>query len=280
MGKQVTATFGLNGADSANYTLTQTKGLKADITPAELTIENAALTSKVYDGTTNAINTKVSLGGLISGDTVTIGTQTASFDTKNVGIDKPVSVTITISGADASNYLLKQPTDMRGSITSAALTIGGSFSVFDRDFDGTLDATIKENNLVLVGLFNSDSVELVDLITAFSQSETGDSILVNIIGASLIGSDTINYTLSLENSPSTTASIKYVVKVNEVEAAHLAVYPNPFTDNIKFSGSEVVTKFTLINVEGQKLLEKTLNGEQSINTMNCIKGYIFYFLNF
>ncbi|WP_459893835.1 YDG domain-containing protein, partial [Desulfothermus okinawensis] len=64
---------------------------------------------KVYDGTTAATVTATS-SDIISGDDISL-TATGEFEDKNVGTDKSVNVSGTLSGADAGNYAFQNPTD-------------------------------------------------------------------------------------------------------------------------------------------------------------------------
>src|SRR5262249_45119492 len=65
------------------------------------------------------------LTGVLSGETVTLtaASATGAFATKNVGTGKVVNVSgLSLSGTDASNYSLTQPT-ATASITKAGLTV-------------------------------------------------------------------------------------------------------------------------------------------------------------
>jgi gliding motility-associated-like protein len=91
-------------APSANYTLTQPTGLTGDITP-KTAIINMLANNKVYDGTT-AATVLPSSPSFISPDVVTINYTSATFDTKDVGTNKTVTVTgINLQGVDAPNYV-------------------------------------------------------------------------------------------------------------------------------------------------------------------------------
>ena len=51
----------------------------------------------------------------------------ASFATKTVGTGKPVTVTgVALSGADAGNYTVSQPSGLTANITAKNLTISGA----------------------------------------------------------------------------------------------------------------------------------------------------------
>ncbi|WP_172600431.1 YDG domain-containing protein [Sulfurivermis fontis] len=109
--KNVTASYtladGANGGLASNYTLAG-ETLQASITPKALTASYTAA-NKVYDGTTVATVSATS-GDIVSGDVVNIAAS-GSFDTKNVGTGKTVSITGgALAGADAGNYSLQNTT--------------------------------------------------------------------------------------------------------------------------------------------------------------------------
>src|SRR4029434_8186425 len=82
---------------------------------------------KVYDATTSAtLNTAIAtLSGVVSGDTVLLNAAsgTGAFADKNAGTGKWVTCSaLSLSGADAANYSLTQPTTT-ASISKAGLTV-------------------------------------------------------------------------------------------------------------------------------------------------------------
>jgi endonuclease YncB( thermonuclease family) len=127
---------------SANYSLTDPT-VSADITAVSLTIPDAAVTAKNYDGTTAATITGT-LTGVISGDTVTF-TGTGTFATAAPGTGIVVTAACTLGGAQAGNYSLTQPTGLSGTInkTSQTITFGAlaNKNVGDAAFNLTATAT-------------------------------------------------------------------------------------------------------------------------------------------
>lgn len=119
-----------------NYTGTASKTFR--ITPKTLTVSGVAASNKVYDGTTTATIT-ASLQGVADGDSVQLTTPAADFDTKDAGTGKAVTIaaggSFTISGADATNYTLTQPTvsGLTADITPAMLTAPGNQTVTIRN---------------------------------------------------------------------------------------------------------------------------------------------------
>jgi len=71
----------------------------ANITQKALTLSGITASDKVYDGTTTA-TVNATLGGLISGDSVSIA---STFDNPNVGVAKTVTLN-SLAGTDGANY--------------------------------------------------------------------------------------------------------------------------------------------------------------------------------
>ncbi|MEI7752211.1 MAG: YDG domain-containing protein, partial [Candidatus Omnitrophota bacterium] len=132
-GKTVTASgFALSGGDISNYTISQPAGLTANITVRTLTLDATGV-DRVYDGTTDAQLTFSD--DRVAGDVLTPSATSASFRDKYVGAAKTVNVTgLSISGADAANYVLSSTTDttladITAIVTGAISGIGGGVSV-------------------------------------------------------------------------------------------------------------------------------------------------------
>ncbi|RYZ19696.1 MAG: hypothetical protein EOP49_48170, partial [Sphingobacteriales bacterium] len=77
--KPVTANLTLSGTHASSYTLTQPTGLTANITRKTITLSNASVATKEYDGTANATLT-ATLNGVISPDEVLLN-PSAGFTT-------------------------------------------------------------------------------------------------------------------------------------------------------------------------------------------------------
>src|SRR5690606_13627639 len=98
---------------------------------------------KVYDGTTAATATLAS-GGVLAGDTVMF-TGTGSFDDKNVGTGKTVTVDgIAASGADAGNYSYNTSATDTADVTPATLTyVAGPTVLFAGPAPDGLTGTVE-----------------------------------------------------------------------------------------------------------------------------------------
>ncbi|NIB42926.1 filamentous hemagglutinin N-terminal domain-containing protein [Pseudomaricurvus alkylphenolicus] len=200
--KTVSATATLTGADSGNYQLDNPAQLAtADITPATLDVAGIIANNKVYDGNTDAVATVDGLTGVVDGDDVSVGL-VASFDSSAVGVDKTVSATLSLGGADSGNYQLTQTlfNDL-ADITALGISLE-SILASDKVYDGGVAADVTAGNLL--GVLDGDEVG-VDLVGSFDAKQVSDNRTVTA-SLSLTGADSGNYAL-LEDSLETTAAI-------------------------------------------------------------------------
>ena len=197
--KTVTATgFDLSGADAGNYVLTQPTGLMADITAAMLTVTGLTADDKVYDTLTDASWTGGTLSGVLESETVLLDQSGASaaFADKNVGTDKTVTATgFGLSGADAGNYVLMQPTGLTADITAATLTVTG-LTADDKVYDGLRVASWTGGSLS--GVIGTETVVLNEAgaSAAFADKNVGTDKTVTATGFDLSGADAGNYVLT------------------------------------------------------------------------------------
>jgi len=195
-GKAVTLNgFTLSGADAGNYNLVQPSGLSADVIKADLSVTGVAAANKTYDGTTAANVVGTATVSAFGGDAVAVsGSGSASFGDKNAGAGKAVTVSgYTLSGADAGNYNLVQPSGLTASISKASLVLAG-LGVSDKVYDGTTAATLSGTGSV--SAFRGDVVSVVGSGSArFADKNAGANKAVNVSGYSLTGADAGNYNL-------------------------------------------------------------------------------------
>lgn len=118
-----------------------------------LTVTGITANDKVYDGTTEAtLNTAgATLVGVSSEDDVSLNTSTAvsTFDTKDIGTGKTVTVSgLALGGDDAGNYSLTQPT-ATADITPVVLAIAADSKTKNYgDTDPVLTYAITSGSLV------------------------------------------------------------------------------------------------------------------------------------
>jgi hypothetical protein len=209
----------LTGAYEGNYSISGNATTTADITPKELTIGGTFVASnKVYDGNTNASTTdttNLTLPDIVGSDIVNLTGISLVFATSTVDTSIIVSIdSADLAGADSGNYSLSltgAPTST-ADITQKELTIGGSFTVANKVYDG--DITVESattTSLTLIGLVDGDGGD-VDLSVSesdleFASSAVNTGITVNIMSGSLSGDKSANYELSLTGAPTSTADI-------------------------------------------------------------------------
>ena len=184
------------------YDLIFGAGDKLTVNPAPLTASMIGAVTKAYDATVAAVLSASNyvMSGVLSGDTVQFnGPLTGSFDTKNVGSGKTVTVTgATLSGADAHNYALVSATISAaiGTITPAVLTASLTGAV-SKVYDATTAATLAPANYTLGGVMGSDAVTLNNPSTGrFDTKNVGTGKSVEVGGLALSGVDAGNYLLS------------------------------------------------------------------------------------
>jgi autotransporter-associated beta strand protein len=117
--------YTLSGTDATNYTVGLTN--LASITNFPISVGGVTVNPKTYDGTTTATlsGTATNLPAAFAGDNVILGgTPVVSFTNANAGL-RGVTVTgYVISGNDASNYTLSQPSLAAANITQAGTSLG------------------------------------------------------------------------------------------------------------------------------------------------------------
>ena len=211
VGKIVTGSgYALAGTDAGNYSLVQPTAT-ATISQKTLTISGLSADNKTYDRNTAAtLSGTGALVGVELGDTVTLDSSAASADfaTTAVGIGKTVTGSgYLLTGADAGNYALTQPT-WTADINGIVLTISGVTAdnkVYDRSATASLSGTAS-----LVGVVSPDVVTLSTggAVATFADAIAGTAKAVTVTGYSLGGANAANYTLVQPSSLTANISAK------------------------------------------------------------------------
>ncbi|PUE10843.1 hypothetical protein B9Z51_00355 [Limnohabitans sp. T6-5] len=200
-GKTVTvAGLAISGTDADNYNLTNTTATTtAAVTKKDLVI-SATASDKTYDATTLATASLSS--DKIAGDTLTLAQTGASFDNKNVGTGKTVTVAgLAISGTDADNYNLTNTTaTTTAAVTKKDLVISATAS--DKTYDATTLATVSLSSDKITG----DTLTLAQIGATFDTKNVGTGKTVTVEGLAISGTDADNYNLT-NTSATTTATI-------------------------------------------------------------------------
>jgi len=209
-------TYSFNAGTADDYVVSFS-GNALTIDPLQLSVTGSWTASdKSYDGNTlAAVNAgSLSLSGVLFGDDVSLASASASFDDKNAGIDKTVTLDgFGLSGTKAGNYTVAadpglSSTDL-ANITPKSLSVSGSFTASDKVYDGTTTASINVSGLTLDtgSVISGDTVSL-DLASAtgdFDDKNAATGKTVSLSDGALTGADAGNYTLS--GSATATADI-------------------------------------------------------------------------
>ena len=208
------------GAKASNYSLAG-ETLKADINQKQVTISGFTAQNKVYDGNTTAtINDGTQINGLIAADAdkVSLTNLAATFDTRNVGKAKTVTLNqASLTGAEADNYVLSTDAVItQADITAKALTIAATAD--NKVYDGNTDAvvTLSSNDLV-----QGDKLKFGKTSASFADKNVGNGKTVTISGLTLTGDDAGNYViLNANNGATATANITRLDSVTWVGGAN------------------------------------------------------------
>ena len=194
----------LAGTKADNYVLaadtyTFTGGV---ITAKEVTVSGITAENKEYDGTTAAtlVYTGLTITGMVEGDQLS-ATATGAFADKTVGTGKTVTISgITLTGADAANYVLADAGNQAGTtanITAKTLTLADGTVKVTKVYDGTTDAGTLTGELALTGAIENDTVSVnMTGVTVGAYPESGyGTYTVTLSGIALTGTDAGNYTV-------------------------------------------------------------------------------------
>jgi hypothetical protein len=179
-----------NSADSAGATVAT---VPSSVAKKQLTIAGLVGVDKVYNGTTSAeLSGTPSYVGLVNGESLSVtGVANATFDNKNVGTGK----TVTISGLTDpnGNYAVTLPT-VTASIAPKEVVIV-DLSGANKPYDGTLSGTLTGTaNLLGVDLADQASVVLGGTpLVSFVSENAGTGIGLVVSGYALSGAEALNY---------------------------------------------------------------------------------------
>ncbi len=244
---------GSGGGLASNYLAPVAAGATtADITRKTVTASNISAANKVYDGNTSATVTVGGLSGLVGSETLGT-TASGSFDTKDAGTGKTVTVGTTLSdgsnGGLASNYTLAPTGNTTADITRRQLT--GSFTAANKVYDGTTAASVA-----VVGLGNLVAGETLGTSATgnFNTKDVGTAkpVTVNVVLANGSGGGLASNYLAPVAAGATTADItRKTVTASNISAANKVYDGNT---------SATVTVGGLSGLVGSETLGTTASG--------------------
>ena len=232
--------FTVAGATSTNLV---DSGIITAVFPAtplkQLTISNPTLTTtKAYNGNTTAAVTAGTLAGIIGSETVTVSA-VATYDTKNIGTGKTITVVYTLGGADAGNYI--KPADYTvstGEITVIQLTIANPTLTTSKQYYRTTSAVVTAGSLI--GVAGGDTVT-VSAVANYDSVNIGTNKTITVV-YTISGADAGNYIKPVDN----------IVYSGIITTKQLTIASPALTLSKSYDGntSAVVTAGALIGVAG------------------------------
>jgi len=182
-GKTVTiSSLTLGGASAGNYQLAaagQQASAAADITAKPVTVD-VTVNDKVYDGLNTAELVFASLSGVVAGDDVALINGTPVFDSTAVGNSIAITFTsgFSISGSEAGNYTLVQPTGVTANIRDGFTPVQDTHYTLSVP-DGTgewykaADFVITATSGYKVSLGNADGSDWSNSLTCSNETADG-----------------------------------------------------------------------------------------------------------
>ncbi len=270
----ITATgYGITD-QTGNYDAPALQPVFADaaIIAKTLTITDVTATTRTYDGTTAVDLSGGELFGVLPADEGSVGFTLGSgeMDDKDVGDGKVVTTNILLTGSEAGNYTLTQPTDVTVSITARPVTITG-LSASDKVHDGTTD-TVVTGTAVIDGKIDGDDLTVEAGTAAFDSADKGKDKTVTFSGYTLSGDDARNYELSAQPAD-VTANIKIGLTIIGV-AAVTRSYDG--TTNVTLTGGTLVGVDDDANVEFNlgtgTIADKNVGTNKTVTTNITLTG--------
>ncbi|MEA5029083.1 MAG: YDG domain-containing protein [Sphaerochaeta associata] len=194
--KQATVVYTIDGEDKDNYLAPVNGSLTGTIHKKVLTVKNIGVEgSKEYDGNTTINVTACTIEGIVDPALVTVQ-KTATFDTKQVGTGKSISVSFSLDGEDKDSYIepSTRVVSSIGVITRKQLTVSDTLYSLTKEYDGTTHLPITSNG-TLMGVIQGDDVTLSTAAGSYVSADAGTSKAFTI-RYTLSGTDAANYTVN------------------------------------------------------------------------------------
>ncbi|RZG72255.1 YDG domain-containing protein, partial [Acinetobacter sp. WCHAc060025] len=228
--------YSLDGIDAGNYNLVQPTNLTANISRAIYYIAGLKGNNKIYDGNNySSVNIdQATLTGIMPGDDLKLSSVSATFNDKNVGNNKTITIgDISATGLDSGNYLpsISQSSVSTANITPRALNITSDAQ--NRIYDGTNTAQV---NLTDDRIAN-DQLS-VSGNSSFADKNVGTGKTVTTTGLSLSGVDASNYVLA-SNTATDTANIT-ARTLNITSDAQNRVYDGTNTAQVNLTDDRIL----------------------------------------
>lgn len=215
--------------------------------------------NKVYDGTNAAeiTSTNLSLTGLAEGHNVSLSNFNAVFTQINAGQNIAVNLTTAqLTGPDSDLYVLSLSgaPSATANITKKTLGFTATFTIADKTYDGTTNATPNSGGLELNGVVGTDYLTINNLAFNFAQANAGSNIPVHATGE-VSGLAIENYEYSFDSIA--------------------PVYANILTKGANISGNFTATNKVYdgtdsASIETNNLIVNGLIGSDTVNLSNVV----------
>ncbi len=241
------ATATVTAADNSAYT--GSRSVSFEIQPALLTVNDAVIASKVYDGSTNAEVTSVTFDSQPNLTADQDYTVSGMFSDPNAGSGKTVSVTVSLKGSAAQNYILQNQGKFEltrqtihkaaGSSKSGAMSVSNSLQMdYTYDLSQLLpdlpagqtfgNVTYAVDSVSLGSYYTGGETVLDGVLTLPIQSVTGQEGNIGTVGIRIV---TDNF-----NLPNATIQVsavnRFVPQGEPVLSANTLVYGEPLSSII------------------------------------------------
>ena len=227
--------------------------------------------SRVYDGTTTADSSILSVANKVGSDNVTVASGSATLASKDKGSETITSFgTLTLGGTAANNYTL---TGATGSVSISALAVNLTGS---RTYDGTTSAS--SSNLTVSNAITGDTVDVAsgsgtlagkdkgsESISSFGtltlgNNAAGDYTLTGATGSVTINPLVVNLTGSRAYDRTTAASSSILTVSNKINGDTVTVASGSGTLAGKDAGAESITSFGTLVLGNNTAGDYTLTG--------------------
>ena len=215
------------------------------VKPAEISITGATLTPKTYDGNQDATVTGVEFTGLVTGESLSLGTDytaSATFADKSAGENKEVTVTVELK--EGGNYTFGNNSSTFG--TTATISPLKVKLEWSNQTSFTYDGQPHSVTAAITNAVSGDDVSVVYDSNSTTSATNVGNYTATVSG--LDGDDASNYTIEgVEN-----LSQKWSIGVASIAGATVELNQNSFT----YNGSEQKPTVT-VKLGNQTLTENT-----------------------
>ncbi|MGK5011526.1 YDG domain-containing protein [Janthinobacterium sp. MDB2-8] len=259
---------------ASNYTVASPTDVTASITAKALTVTGQLAGNKVYDGNAQASLSGGALSGLVAGETLGIGGQSAVFSDKNAANGKAVTVSGTslVDSANglASNYTVSNPTGLTASITAKALTVTGQLAG-NKVYDGNAQASLSGG--ALSGLVAGEALDIAGQTAVFSDKNAANGKTVSVSGTTLV--DTItglasNYTVS--NPTGLTASITPASLLVRATGVASRVYDTTTNASVTLADNRIAGDVLTVSNSGASFADKNAGANKTVTVNGIVLG--------